>query len=504
MRKLTIFTLALIFVAASISLAQAADVRTFNLQQSYVAEGERGEPVIKAYAELLDAKGKTPPYGKDMFKLTVGEKAAAISDVRKFSAAGEGVAVVFMIDVSSSLLQSQFQAMSDAVSTWFDNMGANDQAALISFGDDVKVPSEFTKDRQTLRNALRGIRRGGRQTHLNEAIVQAQSLAAAEKEGLPPRRVIVALSDGVNEAPGGRTREEAVKAVTKNKIPTFFIIYTPQRLSAAVKKLLPESLNAIGEICRSSGGDIYPDGGKDIAGAYRAIHKRISDALVFTAAAAGVKTDGSPQPVRLTYTDESGKSMHADADFRFVYEAKGKKIDKRIIIAGAAALLLLFIIIIAVRKNKMGKKERLKAEDEERLRIQAEEEMLKKQAEEEERRKKLEEKEPVVIVPPVVALRFFVGTGHGAQEVEIKTAGRMRVGRSAECDLQFSDEASVSSNHCEFSYAGGVLYIRDLDSTNGTSVNGVPVSGLYRINEGDVIELGRQRLRFISAIEQAI
>jgi hypothetical protein len=72
---------------------------------------------------------------------------------------------------------------------------------------------------------------------------------------------------------------------------------------------------------------------------------------------------------------------------------------------------------------------------------------------------------------------------------------RVLIGRSECCDLQLAD-AAVSSRHCELRFDGSRWSITDLDSRNGTQVNGVAVKtrALY---PGDELLLGnQQRLRF--------
>ena len=65
------------------------------------------------------------------------------------------------------------------------------------------------------------------------------------------------------------------------------------------------------------------------------------------------------------------------------------------------------------------------------------------------------------------------------------------LGRSRQCELCF-DDPSVSSIHAEISRASGELYIRDLGSTNGTLLNGLPLLKPRALRDGDRIQLGRE------------
>ena len=64
-------------------------------------------------------------------------------------------------------------------------------------------------------------------------------------------------------------------------------------------------------------------------------------------------------------------------------------------------------------------------------------------------------------------------------------------GRSRGADIEIPvDDLSVSKRHCRLIVENGRLFVRDLGSTNGTFVNGHPVSGLFPIEPGDRLGMG--------------
>ncbi len=67
--------------------------------------------------------------------------------------------------------------------------------------------------------------------------------------------------------------------------------------------------------------------------------------------------------------------------------------------------------------------------------------------------------------------------------------GEQVLGRAADADLRLS-ETFVSTYHARLSWQKGQLKVLDLNSTNGTLVNGVPVVGWTTLTDGDVIEFG--------------
>jgi len=56
-------------------------------------------------------------------------------------------------------------------------------------------------------------------------------------------------------------------------------------------------------------------------------------------------------------------------------------------------------------------------------------------------------------------------------------------------------EGSVSSHHCEVLLRGGEVVIRDLNSTNGTFINGNQVTGEAPLKPGQILRLGQVEMR---------
>ncbi len=70
------------------------------------------------------------------------------------------------------------------------------------------------------------------------------------------------------------------------------------------------------------------------------------------------------------------------------------------------------------------------------------------------------------------------------------------IGRHPRCTLAI-DEAFVSSAHAELTIAEGCWWLRDLNSTNGTFLNGQAVQGPTSVREGDIVQLGRVKLQLV-------
>jgi DNA-binding NtrC family response regulator len=88
---------------------------------------------------------------------------------------------------------------------------------------------------------------------------------------------------------------------------------------------------------------------------------------------------------------------------------------------------------------------------------------------------------------------LLVHEGGSSRVFALPPAGELVVGRSPAAGLQIED-ASVSRLHARFRFEGGGAGIADLESHNGTRVNGERVAGERQLKHGDVIALGNVTL----------
>jgi predicted component of type VI protein secretion system len=85
-------------------------------------------------------------------------------------------------------------------------------------------------------------------------------------------------------------------------------------------------------------------------------------------------------------------------------------------------------------------------------------------------------------------------TGGAGEPRSVPLSGeRTVIGRDPEADIHLEDEA-VSWTHLEISGRGGVLMATDLDSRNGTTLNGDPLDRPRRLRDGDTLIVGGHRL----------
>lgn len=107
------------------------------------------------------------------------------------------------------------------------------------------------------------------------------------------------------------------------------------------------------------------------------------------------------------------------------------------------------------------------------------------------------------LVPPGTGLYLRIEEGPDAgRTFELTSGGVYTIGREG-ADIAL-DDSKVSRKHAELGLYGPEAWVvRDLHSTNGTSVNGRRVDDRASLKHWDLIRIGDTRLRF-AVVEKAV
>lgn len=98
--------------------------------------------------------------------------------------------------------------------------------------------------------------------------------------------------------------------------------------------------------------------------------------------------------------------------------------------------------------------------------------------------------------PLSTATLHVLRQGHAPDTVHVRDG--CLLGRGRDCDIVF-DDASVSKAHARVHLADGAATIEDLDSTNGTLLNGRRLEGVAELRRGDRIGLGTNQIVYLGA-----
>lgn len=84
--------------------------------------------------------------------------------------------------------------------------------------------------------------------------------------------------------------------------------------------------------------------------------------------------------------------------------------------------------------------------------------------------------------------------GRNTSKIDTVIDKSLFVGRSPICNIYFNDKF-LSDQHFVLEYDGANMFVTDLNTSNGTKVNGIPVSRRHRLNANDVIAAGSLHFR---------
>ena len=101
-----------------------------------------------------------------------------------------------------------------------------------------------------------------------------------------------------------------------------------------------------------------------------------------------------------------------------------------------------------------------------------------------------------------MARLVLLSEGLTGRSYELKVE-KTTVGRVSDNAFEIP-EASVSSHHAEILLRGSEVIVRDLDSTNGTFINGQQVTGEAPLKPGQILRLGTIEMRLESGQPEAV
>lgn len=105
-------------------------------------------------------------------------------------------------------------------------------------------------------------------------------------------------------------------------------------------------------------------------------------------------------------------------------------------------------------------------------------------------------------LPDTKRIRLIITDRAGqVKEVEWNVEGSIFIGRSEMCNIFFDDDR-LSRQHFAIEVTKVACYIEDLETTNGTFVNGVRLNTRRMLLNNDVITAGRERIVFQTVAEQ--
>lgn len=480
-------------------------------------------PSATAYFDLIDANGHQVESSSEDISLNIAGKTLKPTAIRQFSRKDEGMAVVIAIDISSSVSQKRFAELKNALSIWLKQLSPKDKVAVISFGDEVKICQDYTSEIKTLLYTVQNLKAKDKQTLLNSGITKSLELAGIKDASLPKRRLIVLASDCMDDSSASATNSEVKDAVDETHVPIYAIFVNDS------KKSPKENANVIGEYARRSGGNFYELKSKPFIEIFKTMFKEIDHTAVAEFSLDGIVADGQKQRASLIYSKgdmkvsdgidvrlvndtsqqvpetASGDAVSADAS-----EGKtgGITANKPILFGVIAIVIIAGAAVIFVVLKSKKEKALEKARQTKNAAHQNEPATTSPTQADSGTTQKIVVGEPAkgqtVRVPspapkvPTLEVELSVTGSRGSTEIyNVSVANRLTLGRKGAnaSDFGIPGDATISARHCELIFANGTLSVVDLNSTNGTFVNGSPIKGTYPLNNDDRLMLGKTEFK---------
>lgn len=520
MKKMLSLSLLLIILVCP-ALANAATLTSVDISQTV-----QTEDALFIFFDVADETGE-PLSGissEDVI-ISIGRK-DYVPSVQTMAKSELGIGYVFAVDISKSLSEEQFEGVREAIVSWIDGMGEMDQAAILTFGDEITLLSDFTADTAALQSIAEGIAPTDSNTQLYNGILRGLDVAKRQSTELPIRRVLVILSDGMDDFPSGATMAEVTEKADDAGVPIYAVGVEDRDNHA--------ELNELGSIARLSGGELYLTEQDALLRGYETIYQRIQSGYVAQIVLDHTVADGSEKGLILS-VKQGSVFVEDSLDVRLravaspapaptlastpaptptamlvsVQEPEKEMNAPLLIIAGSIVVLTaIVIVILAVRKRKAAKAENEKIEEIKRRQKLDELIDVKVGKAGGDKTRALGNESAELSEDKTVPLggsqqRLMLSLGDiksgGERRYTAPMRDKLTVGRKpGEVDIVIQDR-SISGRHCQFDLRNERLYLKDLNSTNGTYLiikkeKQRVVGDSTVVRNGDVILLGETEL----------
>ncbi|MBE3090183.1 MAG: VWA domain-containing protein, partial [Actinobacteria bacterium] len=199
---------------------------------------------------------------KSNFTITENNEPVKNFDFAKIGEINEPVGIVLVLDASGSMKGSPIIETINAANTFIDEMGGSNRIAVIGFSDEAIVYSNFSSNKQQLKDSISHVAAAG-ETALFDGIIKG--LDQFNNSDEINHRYLIVLSDGKDTASFSNVGDVVQKSKEEN-----VIVYSIALLS---KDFDPKDIS---QISKETGGELLTTtNSQDLAGFYSLISQKI-------------------------------------------------------------------------------------------------------------------------------------------------------------------------------------------------------------------------------------
>ena len=411
---------------------------------------------------------------KENFSIMYGLQEGEVKSLTPFTSAQFGASYIFLVDISKSVSKESFKAIKDSIKSWISSLNPGDAAAILTFGEEVKVLSGLTYDRQQLLSSVENILRTDMKTKLYDGIEESYSIATQVDKRFPSRKAIICLTDGINESEKSISKEELLKLFEEKSIPFYAINFSEDQNSDVTRG--SRDLEEISDISR---GYFFNANETSIERAYKSARQYIDEALMLISTCDSCDYNDSLVNLEISYRDKD-LSLKSSTKLRLVPLQEVREFPKGerteswkinyLVLSLIITLAVVFLLSSLVRKRQKNQKS--SASETISLNVSP----------------NLEDS---------INIKITSISANLEDQFNVEVTDKCTIGRSSRCDVSIKDQPEISGKHCVLEWKNGSLFISDLDSRNGTYVNGVPIKDKYVLSNRDIIGMGRAEFRLI-------
>lgn len=521
MKKIRNILAGILCLALLISIPVSVEAAATTFVRGYYVEGD----TISVVCTDIAATDLTSPSGT--FQLTAQGKNLAIESITTIGAETIPTTYYCLVDVSGSMRQEQMDQMKAILHRINESMQFGDNMIIASLGNQV-TSSGYLESAEDRKSAIDALAAGNEDTNLYAGI--AEGLKFLETDiNVHQQKCLLVFSDGQDDQKSGITKEEAERAILESDVS----IFTVATLRENPTDVQIEYGKLLGSFARLSvGGCHYApvidgtsqvDVGTDIV-------NTMQNAVLLVVNASELQANSGIISLKVTYTEGSTvleDTVEIDAALLPVVEQEEQvsqdspaedstaevdlvnaekpgdakdvenqstsestagqdavlkeskfqlsEINTWMLVEVASGVLVLTIVITVVVlvcvKKKKGKKVASAGvaygtvDDEAKTTMGNE-----------------------------CEIHFVVAeTGQLHKTLSVEEGKEIVIGRNQYADFKLNlEDKKISGTHCRIKYQSETIFVEDMDSTNGTFVNGRNIAGqgAVRVNSGDKVKIG--------------
>jgi uncharacterized protein YegL len=448
----------------------------------------------------------------NQIKVTIGTQEATVQKIQPFNLATEGVGYVVLIDLSQSMPATDFDAFKNGLKSWVTQLDKKHDVSLVTFSNQVNVRHDFLSDRNQLVKQIDSLQQIDEQAYLFDGLIGALEQSNRTDEKIPARRAILVFSDGQRNIEENKNKELFEKELREQSVPIYmFGYYVQTRTMKSPTDQVQELLNTLANYAVLSRGAYWQKKSTELSDVYPFVDSQLNRSYKLNIRCEACNNINQLQPhvVEFNYNgkqDRNTLSALVKNEKTDVTEdtAAPSWFNNLIIWVIAIIVIIGGIVLFVLKRTRTQEKE-------------AEtmiEDFDEKDFDEENHKNTFYESPPIPVKldspfrpapqPPVsplrvesINIRLVVVTNDEEETTFDKVlAPKLTIGRGQTNDVVLNDN-QVSSKHCELLYEEQNVRIVDLGSTNGTAVNGVNIYGIRKLESGDILTIGRIKLRIL-------